>query len=95
MTNELYLTLTTVIVFWVFLESHSKAKCTRAPTYSRALRRIKGIVQRVVHGNQMHIIKFNVMLCSVTKSTRARMMVSFPSLKLDAMSMRTYFFAQQ
>jgi len=33
-----------------FLECHSKAKLTRAPAYSRALRLIKGIVQRIVHG---------------------------------------------
>ena len=32
------------------LERHSKAKRTRAPAYSRTLRRIKGVVQRVVHG---------------------------------------------
>ena len=33
-----------------FLEHHSKVKCTRAPAYSWALQRIKGIVQSVVHG---------------------------------------------
>jgi len=29
---------------------HLKAKLTTAPGYSRTLRRIKGFVQRVVHG---------------------------------------------
>jgi len=38
------------LVISEFLEPHSKAKLTRAPAYSRALRRIKGVVQRVVHG---------------------------------------------
>jgi len=33
-----------VIVISEFLERHSKAKCTRAPAYSQALRRIKGVV---------------------------------------------------
>ena len=32
-----------------FIERHSKAK-RRAPAYSPALQRIKGVVQRVVHG---------------------------------------------
>ena len=36
-----------VIVISKFLERHSKAK-RRAPSYSRALRRIKGLDQRVV-----------------------------------------------
>src|SRR6218665_3872487 len=31
-----------VIVISKFLKRYSKAKCTRAPAYSRALRRIKG-----------------------------------------------------
>jgi len=39
-----------VIVTSEFLERHSKAKRTRAPAYSQALRRIKGVFQRVVHG---------------------------------------------
>ena len=38
------------IVISEFLECHSKAKRARASAYSRALRRIKGVVQRVVHG---------------------------------------------
>src|SRR6218665_475707 len=39
-----------VIVISELLERHSKAKRTRTPAYSRALRRIKGVFQRVVHG---------------------------------------------
>jgi len=37
------------IIIVKFLEHHSKAKCG-APAYSRALQRIKGVVQRVVQG---------------------------------------------
>jgi len=33
-----------------FLERHSKAKRNNARAYSRALQRIKGVVQRVVYG---------------------------------------------
>jgi len=36
-----------VIVISEFLERHSRG--TRAPAYSRALRPIKGVVQRVIH----------------------------------------------
>ena len=39
-----------VIVISEFLESHSKAKRTRAPAYSRELKPINWVVQRVVHG---------------------------------------------
>ena len=39
-----------VIVISKFLEHHSKAKRTKALAYSRALQRIKGVVQKVVHG---------------------------------------------
>ena len=41
---------TNVIVIKIseFLECHTKAKCTRAPAYSRTLCRIKGVVQTVV-----------------------------------------------
>jgi len=39
-----------VIVVSEFIESHSKVKRTRAPAYSRALRRIRGVVQRIIHG---------------------------------------------
>ena len=42
-----------VIVISELLERHSKAKRTWAPAYSRALRRIKGVVQRVAHGKQL------------------------------------------
>jgi len=35
-----------------FLDRHSKAKRTKAPAYSRALRRIEGVVQRLVHGKR-------------------------------------------
>src|SRR6218665_4158491 len=38
-----------VIVILKFLKRYSKAKRTRAPTYSRALRRIKGGFQRVFY----------------------------------------------
>jgi len=38
-----------VIVISKFLERHSKAK-RRAPAYSRSLRRIREVVQRVVQG---------------------------------------------
>src|SRR6218665_3274010 len=34
-----------------FLERHSKAKRTRAPAYLRELRRIKEVVQRLVHAH--------------------------------------------
>ena len=40
---------TFVFVISKFLERHSKLK-RRAPAYSRALRQINGVVQRVVHG---------------------------------------------
>src|SRR6218665_1933879 len=36
-----------IIVISEFLERHSKAKRTRAPDYSQALRRINGVFQRV------------------------------------------------
>jgi len=39
-----------VIAISEFLERHSKAKLTRALAYLRALQRIKGVVQKVVHG---------------------------------------------
>ena len=39
-----------IIVISEFLERHAKTKRIRAPAYSRALQRIKGVVQRVVHG---------------------------------------------
>ena len=39
-----------VIEITEILERHSKAKRSRAPAYSRSLQRIKGVVQRVVHG---------------------------------------------
>jgi len=39
-----------LIMIWEFIERHSKAKHTRAAAYSWALWRIKGVVQRVVHG---------------------------------------------
>ena len=39
-----------VIVISKFPKHYSKAKRNRAPAYSRALRRIKGVVQRVVRG---------------------------------------------
>jgi len=42
-----------VIVISEFLERHSKAKRTRAPAYSQSLRRIKGVFQRVAHGDLM------------------------------------------
>ena len=35
-----------VIVISEFIERHSKVKRTRAPAYSRAWRRIKGVVER-------------------------------------------------
>jgi len=38
-----------VIVIYKFLKRHTKAK-RRAPAYSRALRQIRGIVQRIVLG---------------------------------------------
>ena len=38
-----------VIVISKFIERYSKSK-RRAPAYSRALRKIKEVVQRVVHG---------------------------------------------
>src|SRR6218665_3122948 len=42
-----------VIVISEFLERHSEAKRTRAPAYSRALRGIKNVVQKIVHGIQL------------------------------------------
>ena len=42
--------LSFVIVISEFLERHSQAKRTRAPAYLLGLRQIKGVVQRVVHG---------------------------------------------
>ena len=39
-----------VIVISEFIERHSKAKHTRAPAYSQAMRRIKGVVQREARG---------------------------------------------
>ena len=42
--------LLSFVIISEFLKRHSKAKRTRAPAYSRALRWIKGVVQRVVHG---------------------------------------------
>ena len=38
-----------VIVISEFLERHSKTKRIRAPAYSRALRRMKGVFQMVDH----------------------------------------------
>ena len=38
-----------VIVISEFLDRHSKARRTRVPDYIRALRRTRGMVQRVVH----------------------------------------------
>ena len=38
-----------VVVVSKLLERHSKAK-RWAPAYSRALRQIRGVVQRIVHG---------------------------------------------
>jgi len=46
-----------VIVISEFLERHSNAKRTRAPAYSRAVRRIKGVVQRVVRGKLRYAFK--------------------------------------
>ena len=39
-----------VIAILELLECYSKAKCTRAPAYSRVLRRINRVFQRVAHG---------------------------------------------
>ena len=39
-----------IIVISEFLEHHSKAKSTRTSDYSRALRQIKLVVQRIVCG---------------------------------------------
>src|SRR6218665_1651018 len=44
---------TYVIVISEFLKCHSKAKRTRTPAYSRAMRRIKAVFQRVGHGKTM------------------------------------------
>jgi len=39
-----------IILISEFIKHHSKAKRIRAPAYSRALRRIKDVFQRVVCG---------------------------------------------
>src|SRR6218665_466718 len=49
-TCNLEFTVVMAIVISEFLERHSKAKRTRAQAYSRALRRNKGVVQRVFRG---------------------------------------------
>src|SRR6218665_2542625 len=41
-----------------FLERHSKAKRTRAPAYLRELRRIKEVVQRLVHAPWSAQVRF-------------------------------------
>ena len=42
-----------VIVIAEFLEHHSKGKRKRAPAYAQALRGLKSVVHRVVHGKLM------------------------------------------